>query len=102
MADLQQIMQLGQQLQGRLQQLETDLADRSIDATAGGGMVRVTVDGRGALRSLNVDPAVFDDHDADFLAELILSAVSEAQRRATDERQTAMQQLQPASFPMLP
>jgi DNA-binding YbaB/EbfC family protein len=85
-----------------LQQLETDLADRSIDATAGGGMVRVTVDGRGALRSLNVDPAVFDDHDADFLAELILSAVSEAQRRATDERQTAMQQLQPASFPMLP
>jgi hypothetical protein len=102
MADLQQIMQLGQQLQGRLQQLETDLADRSIDATAGGGMVRVTVDGRGALRSLDVDPAVFDDHDADFLAELILSAVSEAQRRATDERQAAMQQLQPASFPMLP
>lgn len=102
MADLQQIMQLGQQLQGRLQQLETDLADRSIDATAGGGMVRVTVDGRGALRSLNVDPAVFDDHDADFLAELILSAVSEAQRRATKERQAAMQQLQPASFPMLP
>lgn len=102
MADLQQIMQLGQQLQGRLQQLETDLADRAIDATAGGGMVRVTVDGRGALRSLNVDPAVFDDHDADFLAELILSAISEAQRRATDERQAAMQQLQPSSFPMSP
>jgi DNA-binding YbaB/EbfC family protein len=102
MADLQQIMQLGQQLQGRLQQLETDLADRAIDAAAGGGMVRVTVDGRGALRSLNIDPAVFDDHDADFLAELILSAISEAQRRAMDERQSAMQQLQPSSFPTSP
>ena len=102
MADLQQIMQLGQQLQGRLQQLETDLADRSIDAAAGGDMVRVTVDGRGALRSLDIDPDVFDGHDADFLAELVLSAISEAQRRAMDERQAAMQQLQPSSSPLSP
>ena len=99
MADLQQIMQLGQQLQGRLQKLETDLADRAIDASAGGGMVRVTVDGRGALRSLDIDAGAFEDHDTGFLAELILSAVSEAQRRALAERQAAMQQLQPSSFP---
>jgi len=102
MADLQQIMQLGQQLQGRLQKLETDLADRAIDAAAGGDMVRVTVDGRGALRSLDIDPTVFDAHDADFLAELVLSAISEAQRRALDERQAAMQQLQPSSIPLTP
>lgn len=100
MADLQQIMQLGQQLQGRLQELETDLAGRAIDATAGGGMVRVTVDGRGALRSLDIDPEVFADRDAGFLAELILSAVAEAQRRADEERKTAMQRLQPSSLPL--
>lgn len=100
MADLQQIMQLGQQLQGRLQQLDTDLADRSIDASAGAGMVRVTVDGRGFLRSLDIEPGVFADHDADFLAELILSAISEAQRRADDERQAAMQSVQTSAPPL--
>ena len=100
MADLQQIMQLGQQLQGRLQELETDLADRAIDAAVAGGMVRVTVDGRGALRSLDIDPAAFEDRDAGFLAELILSAVGEAQRRAAEERQAAMQRLQPSSLPL--
>jgi len=100
MADLQQIMQLGQQLQGRLQQLDTDLADRSIDASAGAGMVRVTVDGRGFLRSLDIEPGVFQDHDADFLAELIVSAISEAQRRADDERQAAMQSVQTSAPPL--
>ena len=100
MADLQQIMQLGQQLQGRLQQLDTDLADRSIEATAGGGMVKATVDGRGFLRLLDLESGVFAEHDADFLAELILSAISEAQRRANDERQAAMQKVQASAPPL--
>jgi len=100
MSDLQQIMQLGQQLQGRLQDLETDLAGRAIKAAAGGGMVRVTVDGRGALRSLDIDPQVFADHDAAFLAELILSATAEAQRRADAERKAAMQRLPTPSLPL--
>ena len=51
---------------------------------------------------LDIDPTVFDGHDAEFLAELVLSAISEAQRRAMDERQAAMQQLQPSSFPLSP
>ena len=100
MADLQQLMQLGQQLQGRLQQLDTDLADRSIDASAGGGMVRVTVDGRGFLRSLDIEPGVFEERDAGFLAELVLSAISEAQRRSDAERQAAMQGVQNAAPPL--
>jgi len=99
MADLQQIMQLGQQLQGRLQQLETDLAGRAFEAAAGGDMVRVTVDGRGALKSVDIDPAVFADRDAGFLADLIVAAVAEAQRRAASERQAEMQRLQPSALP---
>ena len=52
MADLQQLFQLGQQMQGRLQQLQTELAGRTIETTAGGGMVRVTADGRGTVRAV--------------------------------------------------
>ena len=49
MADLQQLFQLGQQVQGRLQQLQSELAGRTIETSAGGGMVRVTADGRGTV-----------------------------------------------------
>jgi DNA-binding YbaB/EbfC family protein len=81
MADLQQLFQLGQQMQGRLQQLQTELATRTIETSAGGGMVKVTADGRGTVRAVTIDPTVFRDHDAEFLGELVLTAVAEAQRR---------------------
>ena len=69
MADIQQLWQLGQQVQGRLQELQTELAGRTFETTAGGGMVRVTADGRGAIRSVQVDPTVFAERDAEFLGE---------------------------------
>jgi Uncharacterized protein conserved in bacteria len=68
MADLQQLFQLGQQMQGRLQQLQTELAGRTIETTAGGGMVRVTADGRGTVRAVVIDPAVSTGAMPSFLA----------------------------------
>ncbi|HJS47821.1 MAG TPA: YbaB/EbfC family nucleoid-associated protein [Gemmatimonadales bacterium] len=82
MADLQQLLQLGQQMQGRLQQIQSDLAGRTVEAASGGGLVRVTVDGRGTLRAVQIDPAAFGGRDAELLADLVLAAVAEAQRRA--------------------
>jgi DNA-binding YbaB/EbfC family protein len=100
MADLQQLFQLGQQMQGRLQQLQTELAGRTIETTAGGGMVKVTADGRGTIRQVWIDPAVFQDHDADFLSELVLTAVAEAQRRAAEMLQAEMRKV--PSLPFTP
>ena len=98
MADLQQLFQLGQQVQGRLQQLQTELAGRIIETSSGGGMVRVTADGRGTIRSVTIDPAIFRDHDAEFLADLVLTAVAEAQRRAADLLQTEMRKVPTLPF----
>ena len=70
MADFQQLFQLGQQVQGRLQQIQTDLAGREVEATSGGGLVRVTVDGRGTLRAVHIDPAAFEGRDAELLAAI--------------------------------
>jgi DNA-binding YbaB/EbfC family protein len=95
MADLQQLFQLGSQVQGRLQQLQSELADRSIEATAGAGLVRVRVDGRGLVRSLTIDPEAFEGRDAELLADLIVGAVAEAQRRASDLVQAEMRKLSP-------
>jgi len=95
MADLQQLFQLGQQVQGRLQQLQSELADRMFEASAGAGLVRVRVDGRGLLRGLSIDPQAFEGRDPELLADLIVGAIAEAQRRAADLVQAEMRKLAP-------
>ncbi|MGQ0703359.1 MAG: YbaB/EbfC family nucleoid-associated protein [Gemmatimonadales bacterium] len=100
MADLQHLFQLGQQVQGRLQQLQSELADRTIETSAGAGMVKVRVDGRGLLRSLVIDPGAFEGRDAELLADLIVSAVAEAQRRAADLAQAELRRLAPIPNPL--
>ncbi len=101
MADWQQLYQLTQQMQGRLHQLQLDLADQSYEVQAGAGMVRVTVDGQGGLRRLHIDPDCFDGRDAELLADLIVGAVAEAQRRATEALQQEVRRVSP-SAPTLP
>lgn len=100
MADLQQLFQLGQQVQGRLQQLQSELSERLIETTAGAGMVRAAVDGRGVVRKLEIAPEAFAGRDAELLADLVLSAVAEGQRRAAALATDEMQKVQPApGFP---
>ncbi len=89
MADLQQLFQLGQQVQGRLQQLQTELATRIIETSA---------DGRGTVRAVSIDPGVFQNHDADFLSELVLTAVAEAQRRAAEMLHAEMRKVPQLPF----
>lgn len=100
MADFQHLFQLGQQVQGRLQQLQTELADRIVEVSAGAGMVRVRVDGRGLVRGLTIDPGVFEGRDAELLADLIVGAIAEAQRRAADQVQADIRKLTPIPNPL--
>lgn len=95
MADLHQLFQLGQQVQGRLQQLQGELAGRTVEASAGAGLVRATVDGQGRLRALIVAPEAFEGRDAELLGDLVLSAVAEAQRLAAEFAQSEMRKVQP-------
>lgn len=84
MADLSQLLQLGQQVQGRISQMQTELAQRAVTGSAGGGMVTVTADGRGRIRSVRVDPSVASDGDTEMLEDMMLAAVSDAQRKAEE------------------
>jgi DNA-binding YbaB/EbfC family protein len=84
MADLSQLFQLGQQVQGRLTQMQTELAERSVTGSAGGGMVKVTADGRGQIRAIEIDPAAATGGDVEMLEDLVLAAVSDAQRKAEE------------------
>jgi len=84
MADFQQLFQLTQQAQGRLQQLQSDLASRTVEAQSGGGLVQVQADGRGTIRAVRIDPEAFAGRDAELLGDLVLAAVAEAQRRVAE------------------
>ena len=84
MADLSQLLQLGQQMQGRLTQMQTQLAQQSVAGSAGGGMVKAVADGRGKICSIEVDPSMAPDGDVEMLEDLLLAAISEAQRKAEE------------------
>jgi nucleoid-associated protein EbfC len=82
MADFMKIMQQVQQMQSRLQQIQEELAQKSVSAASGGGMVTVTADGRGQVRSIKIDPSVVSPSDVEMLEDLVLVAVNEAQKKA--------------------
>jgi nucleoid-associated protein EbfC len=93
MNNIQQILQMGQQVQARLTQLQTELGQKTVSCSSGGGMVTATADGRGRLRSLKIDPSVLAAGDVEMLEDLVLAAVNEAQNRANQVYEDEMRKL---------
>ena len=91
--NLQQLMQLGQQLQSKMTKLQESLEQKSIKASSGGGMVTATVDGKGKIKQVQIDPTCVDPRDVEMLEDLILAAVNEAQTRATTLYEEEMKKL---------
>ena len=79
--DLGGILQQAQQLQERLAQVQDDVARRTVEAAAGGGMVKVVVNGKHEVLSIAIDPAVLKE-DVELVQDLVLAAVNEGLRSA--------------------
>jgi DNA-binding YbaB/EbfC family protein len=92
MTDIQQLMQMGQQLQARMAQLQEELSAREISASSGGGMVTATVDGKGTIIRILIDPTVVDPRDVEMLEDLVMAAVTEAQGKAQGQYEEDMRQ----------
>ncbi len=85
--NLQQMMKQAQQMQEKLQkQMETTV----VDATAGGGMVSVKMNGQKQLLSIQIEPEVFSSGDKDMLQDLIVAAVNEGIRKVDDIMQNQL------------
>jgi nucleoid-associated protein EbfC len=82
MADFMKILQQAQEMQGKFQQVQEDLAQQTVTATAGGGMVTVEANGQGTVRSIKIDPSVVNPADVEMLEDLVLVAVTEVQKKA--------------------
>ena len=80
--NIQDMMKQAQQMQERLQR---ELAETEIEATAGGGMVTVVMNGVKQLRTITIDPDVVSIDDIEMLQDLIVAAINDAQRKVDEE-----------------
>lgn len=105
MTDLSQLMQLSQQLQAKMTELQESLEAKSLSSSSGGGMVTVTVNGKGQVRRVQIDPTCVDPRDVEMLEDLVLAAISEAQSKAQAEYEQEMRRATgglPFNIPGLP
>ena len=93
MADFMKILQQAQEMQGRFQKLQEELQQQTVTASSGGGMVTVEANGQGTVRSIKIDPSVVNPADVEMLEDLLLVAVSEAQKKAQEAAQAEMGKL---------
>ena len=80
--NIQAMMQQAKQMQERLQK---QMAEMRAEASAGGGMVTVVVNGTKQIQSLRIDPEVVSKDDVEMLQDMIVAAVNDAQRKVDDE-----------------
>lgn len=76
------LMKQAQKLQAKMMALQEELAGKTVEATAGGGMVSVVVNGKQEIISLKIDPEVVDRQEIEMLQDLIIAAVNDGVRRA--------------------
>ncbi len=88
--DMNKLLQQAQQMQAQMERAQDELANETVEASAGGGMVTVRATGAGELLSIKIDPKAIDPDDPEFLEDAILAAVNEALRSAQALAQTKL------------
>lgn len=87
------IMKQAQKVQKQMMEVQEELANRTVEATVGGGMVAVVANGQQDIMAIRIDPEVVDPNDVEMLQDLILAAVNEAHRKAQELMNTEMSKL---------
>jgi nucleoid-associated protein EbfC len=80
--DLMGMMKQAKQLQEKMQQLQEEVAAMSVDGSAGGGLITVTTNGKGELRTLHIDPSLVKPEEVEILEDLIIAACNDARGKA--------------------
>jgi DNA-binding YbaB/EbfC family protein len=82
MRNMNDLLRQANIMQNKITKLQTELADRTVEAASGGGMVKVEVSGKQELKSIIIDQKAFADGDVEMLQDLVLTAVNEGLRAA--------------------
>ena len=103
MPNMGNLMKQAQQFQAKMAKLQEELGEKTIEASAGGGMVSVVANGRQEIISISIETEVIDPEDAEMLQDLILAAVNDALSRAKNMMNEEMGKLtQGLNLPNVP
>ena len=81
---LGQMMKQAQKMQAKIMKIQEEMAERSVEASSGGGMVTVTANGKQEILSIRIEPEVVDPEDVEMLQDLVAAAVNEALKKAQE------------------
>lgn len=80
--DLMGMMKQAKQLQEKMQQMQEEVAALTLEGSAGGGLVRLTVNGKGEMKSVKIDPSLLKPEEAEIVEDLIVAAYGDARAKA--------------------
>jgi|ERR1043166_4505857 DNA-binding YbaB/EbfC family protein len=81
MKNLGNMMRQAQEMQQKLAELQRQLKEKDIDGAAGGGLVKITMNGRGEAKQITLDPKIVDRSDVPMLEDLIVAAINDARAK---------------------
>jgi DNA-binding YbaB/EbfC family protein len=84
MKNMQQLMKQAQKMQEQMMKAQEELGNRTVEGTAGGGVITVVVSGHKQVQSITIKPEAVDPDDVEMLQDLVLSAVNDAMKKADD------------------
>ncbi|GIX45822.1 MAG: nucleoid-associated protein, YbaB/EbfC family [Candidatus Tectimicrobiota bacterium] len=87
------LLKQAQQMQQKILQLQEELRQRTVEASVGGGMVTVTVNGKGEVLRIKIEPQAVDPGDVEMLEDLVMAGVNEALRKAQEMMAEEMSKL---------
>lgn len=93
MKNLSQMLKQAQEMQGKVQELQEKLAGTEIEGSAGGGMVKVTLNGKTEMRGIKIDPSLLDPEESEVLEDLIAAAFNDAKVKVEHHMQEEMSKL---------
>ncbi len=92
MKDLSGLMKQAQGMQAKLQEAQARLQEQTAEGASGGGLVRVTLNGSGALVGVMVDPSLLNAGEGEMLSDLLVAAHADAKKKLDEAGQKAMQE----------
>jgi DNA-binding YbaB/EbfC family protein len=93
MKDIMGMMKQVQQLQARMQKVQEELQAMEVSGQSGGGMVKVTLNGKGEARGVKIDPSLMKPDEVEILEDLLLAAFQDAKSKVEAEMQSKMQEV---------
>ncbi|MEM7676789.1 MAG: YbaB/EbfC family nucleoid-associated protein [Myxococcota bacterium] len=91
--NINELMRQAKRMQAKIEKIREEAGQKTVEGTAGGGMVVVVVNGKNEVQSVKIDPQAVDPDDVDMLQDLVMTATNQAMQRANEMMQSEMGQV---------